>query len=186
MMPYRVIFNRQQAHASNRTESRSAWNPPEFLSKRLGGIIHRTTDETTKEKGKLSDLVANSEKVLLKVKGVFPFDFFPDSVIIDVNKVNIIKRSFFLSHRLHSISIKSITEIYAQMSPFFGSLSIVDAAMNPGNKLSVKYLHKADAARARRLIQGLVDANKQGIDLSKMTADEIIDNLEQVGKIRTQ
>src|SRR5205823_426895 len=44
---------------------------------------------------KFRGLVDRSSSVLFRAKGVFPFEFFPDSIIIDSHKVNIIHNMFF-------------------------------------------------------------------------------------------
>lgn len=45
---------------------------------------------------KLDQLIKGSKKSLYKTKGIFPFDFFPDTLEIDSEQVHIITRIFFL------------------------------------------------------------------------------------------
>ena len=53
------------------------------------------TNEQKKDREKLDQLVDTSQKALLKISSIFPFDIFIDTVSIDINKVTIIYRFFF-------------------------------------------------------------------------------------------
>ncbi len=44
-------------------------------------------------------------------------------------------------------------------------------------------MKKSDATRARRVIQGLIAAVKQDIDLSKLATKELLEKIEGVGTI---
>lgn len=130
----------------------------------------------------LSELSETMSHVLLKVKALFPFDFFPDEVIIDINRVNIIKRNFFISARVHGIPVANILDVFVEHGPIFAALKIVDSGFIE-NEISVNYLWKKDAEEARGLIQGLIDAKKQGVDLTKVSHKNIGEKLTELGSI---
>jgi hypothetical protein len=148
----------------------------------------QNSQETSEsEAEKFDAVVYGSSNVLFKTKAVFPFDFFPDQVIIDPNKVNLIRKSFFLTEKLHSIPIKNITDVYVQTAPIFASLHIMDNSV-ANNVIIVKYLWKKDAERVRRVIQGLMDAAKHEVDIHKLTngtISRIREKLFQAGRIPT-
>lgn len=127
---------------------------------------------------KFDSVVQGTNKVLLNVKAVFPFDFFPDRIIIDPNKVNVVRKSFFLTEKLHSISIKNITDVYVQTAPFFASLHIMDNAV-ADNVIIVKYLWKKDAEKARRVIQGLIEASKHEVDIHTVSEGDRLDHVRE-------
>lgn len=139
---------------------------------------------------KISDILANSKKfeqlannanrVLLKIRSVFPFDLFPDEITIDPVKVNIVTREFFLSSTIHSIYIKNILDVIVDCSPFFATLKIMYEGFGP-NTVNVKFLKKDEAQKARRIIQGLAVAAKEGVDLTKLKTEDIISKAENIG-----
>lgn len=165
----------------------------------LARLVSRNADDAEKEEKasqqqsqknnleKFDAVVQGSNNVIFRTKGVFPFDFFPNQVIIDPNKVTIIRKSFFLTEKLHSIPIKNVTDVYVQTAPFFASLHVMDNSV-ANNVIIVKYLWKKEAEGARRVIQGLMDASKHEVDIHEIangTIDKIREKLLQAGKIPT-
>lgn len=132
---------------------------------------------------KLDELVDSSQKVLFTASAVFPFDFFPDHISIEPLQVNFVKKSFFATYHVQTIPIKNIADVFLQTSLLFASIKIVDASYIE-NSIIVEYLRKKDACRARRIIQGLVLAMKNNIDLSTFNAKELAIKAEQLGEAR--
>ena len=75
------------------------------------------------EKDKLDKLVLKSRRVLLEIKAVFPFDFFPDKIKIDENKVDIISSNFFFDKHIASILIEHINTVTLSSGVLFASIS---------------------------------------------------------------
>ncbi len=132
---------------------------------------------------KLKDTVNHSTTVLFKLKTAFWFDLFPDEVIIDLNKVDIIYNEFFGSHNIHSILVKDISDVEVQTSPFFSTLKIVDKGYKD-TTVDVRYLKTAEAVKARRIIQGLMVIRDREIDLDQFKEQNILQIIEQLGKAR--
>ena len=78
----------------------------------------------------LGDLIKKSQSVLLKISSTFPFDLFPDSLVVDENKVSIIHRDFMTEH-VHSILIEDITDITVNTSIFFRNSSFNRQQQSP-------------------------------------------------------
>src|SRR3989344_5279795 len=78
----------------------------------------KVPEESESEKNihKFEDLVENTTTPLLRIKTAIPLDPFPNEIIIDINKVNIILRYFFSSKHIHSIYIKDISDIIVETS----------------------------------------------------------------------
>lgn len=74
-----------------------------------------------------------------------------------------------------------MADVFLETSLFFASIKIIDSSYIE-NSIQVEYLKKADACRARKVIQGLVIANKEGIDLAKVPPKSLLDNIESLGK----
>lgn len=131
----------------------------------------------------LEKLAKGTRDVLVRTKSVFPFDFFPDEITVDENKVNITFKEFFFSEDIHTILIHLIKDIEVETSVFFGTLKIVPDGY-PAQPICVRYLKKSDALRIRRIVQGLMLSKKEGIDMSKIHNDDLCEKVEQIGHIQ--
>lgn len=136
-----------------------------------------------KESQRLTQLVEKSHRILLEISTVFPFDPFPDKLTIDENKVNLINYEFFFSGRTHSVMIKDISDVLVDSGFFFAKLQIIDRGFVE-NSIELKFLWTEDAQKARRIIQGLIVAQNEGIDISKIETAELAQKLEKLGEIQ--
>lgn len=130
---------------------------------------------------KLTDLVEKTQKPLLQIRTVIPLNPFPDEIIIDINKVTIIIRYFFFSRHIHSVYVKDISDVIVETGLIFSTLKIVDVGFTE-NSIDVKYLSTRGAIKARKIIQGLVVAHRNGIDLCKYEFSDLDEQLAQLGK----
>ncbi len=159
--------------------------PPTSVQKNKQDGLKDAAKESVKieqiNNDRFKNLVRASNQTLYKVKTVFPFDFFPDEMSIEITQINVIKRYFFATAHLQTIPIKNVADVFLETSLFFASIKIIDSSYIE-NSIQVEYLKKADACRARKVIQGLVIANKEGIDLAKVPPKSLLDNIESLGK----
>jgi hypothetical protein len=132
---------------------------------------------------KLDQLLSQSTHVLYKLVTVFPFDFFTDEISIGPSQIDICIRTFFMTKQMHSIPIKNIADVFIHTSLFFASLKIIDSSFIE-NSVTISYLKKHEAIRARDIIQGLVIASKEGIDITKVPEDVLLEKIEIIGKQR--
>lgn len=153
----------------------SSPNPPIVIRESLVDYIEKVEEEE-----KLDRLLQQSNRVLFKCSTVFPFDFFPDRIIVDETKVNVILKEFFATESVHGILIENIKDIQIQTSILFASLTIVPDIYF-GAPVSIVYLLKKDAYELRRLIQGIILCQREGIDLSKLDIGQIKDKVRKVG-----
>lgn len=130
---------------------------------------------------KLEGMLDNAKDVLLQCTTVFPFDLFPDRLTIDLNKVTLSKHEFFKSEIVTGILIKDIKEVNLSSAWFLATLTIT--AANEPEPISISYLQTNDALKARRILQGLMSALKEGIDLNKVKSDDLPEKLETLGKV---
>jgi len=144
------------------------------------GPSNKLIKDGEKNRDKFDRLLNESHIVLLKLKSVFPFDFFPDEIIVDPMKVNIVSREFFLSPTTHTIYIKNILDILVDCSVFFATVRIMYEGFGP-NVVYVKYLKKSEAQKARRIIQGLAVATREGVDFTKLNTRELVNKIENLG-----
>ncbi len=132
------------------------------------------------ENARLDGLVDICEEPLLRIQTVFPFVFFTNEVIVDVDKVSIIYRDFFDSKQVHSVLIKDISDVIVETNPFFATLKIVDVGYVE-NSIDINYLKKSEGKHARETIQGLMTVHRHGIDLTKVAKKDLLEKLESLG-----
>ena len=125
--------------------------------------------------------VKNPRDVYFYAKSVFPFDLFPDEIIIDENKVDIIHSQFFMGREVFSIPIRNINSVSSNSNGIFGSVSIEVIGFHQDPE-PILFLWSADAARARRIINGLVCSNKQQPSIDSFSKKERMKNIEQLGR----
>ena len=82
---------------------------------------------------------------------------------------------------MRSIEYEDIYNVFIQQGLFFAKLEIVDRFFSQ-QRICVEYLKKAEAIRARRLIQGMMIVKKDNIDLSKLSVEEVVAKLDRIGK----
>jgi hypothetical protein len=132
---------------------------------------------------KMEDIANKSDTVLLKVSTVWPFTIFKNDIIIDPYKVNIVYREFFWSEHIHSIMVRDILDVIVETSVFFATLKIVDQGYT-ANTVDIEYLKRDEALKVRKIIQGLIIAHRQALDLSGINSSNIKDHVDQMGKIK--
>lgn len=132
---------------------------------------------------KLTELAGKADNVLLKVSTVFPFTFFVHDIIVDPYKVNVIFREFFWSEHIHSIMVKDILDVVVETSLFFATIKFVDQGYVE-NTINITYLKKEDALELRKVVQGLVIAHRQAVDLSVLNPTNIKDKATELGKVK--
>lgn len=140
-------------------------------------------EEKEKQVEKLKDLTEKSHKVLFKCTAVFPFDLFPDEISIEPTQINVYKRIFFFTAHERSVPIKNVADAIVNTVPFFANLKIVDQYYTE-NSVDISWLWKRDAECARKIIQGLIVASKEGVDLSKIDPYELRKRVEELGEMR--
>ncbi|MBI2592012.1 hypothetical protein HYW36_00875 [Candidatus Saccharibacteria bacterium] len=148
------------------------------------------------ERDKLYDAAIKSHDVLFRASTVFPFILFPDSIVLDREKLIIIHRPFFRMAKITAIRIKDILNAEVDVGPFFGQLRIVtryysgdnaqfagaDAGSRDRKPPSIKYLWRGDALKVHSLLQGYIIATQKEIDCTSIPKDELIMLLNDLGQ----
>lgn len=133
--------------------------------------------------GKLDDIVAQSDNVLFRAKSVFPFDLFPDELIVTVNKIDVVYNDLF-NRRLQPVYFQNISDVYVDNGILFSNLTIVDTGFIR-NLVEFKYLRNRDALEALRIIQGLVVSMKQRVDITKIdSTPDFVRKIKSVGSVK--
>ena len=107
----------------------------------------------------LTHAINQAHEVLVQATTVFPFTLFPDTVVLDREKLTISHKVFFLTGDVMSIRIKDILNVTVDLGPFFGSVTIHTRFFSNVEKpYIVKYLNRNDALKLKRILQGYIIA----------------------------
>lgn len=140
--------------------------------------------DTKQQTNKLQVLEKNSERVLLRIHTVFPFVFFPDTIIIDEIKVSLVRMLFFFSYKTQTIPIHTIQDVNITTSIFFATLHILPVGYSATEQwIEIHYLKKNDAELARKIIAGLLVGTRAGVDLTKVETTHIASDLANLGTV---
>ena len=103
---------------------------------------------------------ASENDVLLKVKTVFPWDLFPDTLTIQKEKITVYMEEFFQSGQIRTIPISDISSTSVETSPFFATLKIVQVFRTEA-PVVIKPLKREDAQKAHDIINQLIMKKKE-------------------------
>lgn len=128
------------------------------------------------------DKLVQPPKVLFRARSQVLFDPFPDEIVIDLNKIIIIYRTFFQSHKIVSIPLHNLTNVTCSVNVLNGTLKfeIFGELHQPE---PIRYLSRSDALRAEKIINGLVICYRNRIDLSPYDTQNIVRKLMEIGRV---
>lgn len=135
------------------------------------------------DRHKLDYMISKSNRIILSIRSMFPWDIFPSTINVEETRVNIIHRQFFAS-QVHSVDIENISNVFIETFLFFTTLTIVSNTFEENNIKVVK-LRKKEADLARRLIEGLRMFKEKDIDTSKYSAKELTEKLKELSTTKT-
>jgi len=114
---------------------------------------------------------------------MFPWDFFPSTINVEETRVTIIHRQL-LSSQVHSVDIKSISNVFINTDLFFASITIVSSTFKE-NSIKIMKLRKHQAILTRRIIEGMRMFVEKDINTSKYSVQELIGQLKELSKTKT-
>jgi hypothetical protein len=137
-----------------------------------------------KEEQKLINLSEKSAKNICELSTVFPFNLFPNTVIIDMTKVTFIYNPFYATEYVKSVGISDILDVEVQTGLLWATLTVVDRRF-PDQPFAIEHLDNQGALKARRIIEGLILAAREGVDLTQVDDEVLQKHLETLGRGRT-
>jgi|JI10StandDraft_1071094.scaffolds.fasta_scaffold877807_2 hypothetical protein len=141
-----------------------------------------TQPKKASELDKLDHLHRRATIRLFSCSALFPFDLFPDSLVIDHNKVDIVYRNFFGHNHTVSLPIERLNYVGVNSVLFLSTLRFETKGLEQ-NPEPLTMLPTHAAQYAKNLIFGLMAAEKNGIDLSHLSRDDILDKLVEIGRV---
>lgn len=175
-----VVYDSQKDSKRDHPENGDGQKPLWTSQSPVKQTIHQYSTDA-QERDKLERIVDKSNRVLLRVYSVFPFDLFPDELTIDENSVDVVHKDFIGIQRARSIAIFDIADVTVETGPLLANLKIVGGP-HLRDPMIIEHLRKSDAIRARETIQGLVLTIKQGVDLSRLALEEVIQKVEEMAR----
>lgn len=137
------------------------------------------TDSTEEEK--LQGLIQDNQEVLCEISAVFPFDFFPSTIRVTRTKIDIIQKFFFFTSARSSYVISGIARVELHSSLFFSTLYL-RAKFSDDQIAKISYLKKNEAKKAQSIIQGLLVAESEDVDISKVSVESMQAKVKKIGK----
>lgn len=125
--------------------------------------------------------VAQESEVLCRVKSIFPFDFFPDEIVIEKSKVSITRHIFFGTREIFTIAIRDIQSVNVETAPFFSSIRIFNRTpMIP--EIQIDHLRTHDALKLQATVQGLLIARSEQIEVNDLPPEQTLRQASKLGR----
>lgn len=115
-------------------------------------------------------------KVLGKFKSVFPFELFPDELIISERRVIWIHKFGPWMSRVISVLHQDVADIEASTGPLVGHLHVRN--FTGGEEIIMEHLWKKDLQKARDLVESMMIKKRVGLRDTK-TKEEAQQDLER-------
>ena len=147
-------------------------------------MLPTQVDETQtphEDKIDLDEIARESHEELARFKAVWPFDLFPDEIIINKSNVTIIRHFFFFVEEKIICHFDDLINTHLNIGPFFGSIGILSKYFTDGRE-DVQWFSRRDAERLHAILQGLLIARKEGVSLRQLPKETIIEKLYAIGK----
>jgi hypothetical protein len=148
--------------------------------------LSRLAVKNVKDEERATEKISASQEIFLTAKTVFPFTLFPDSVSVDRTNITIAHRVFFRMAVIVTVKIEDILTITPSVGPFFGSLRIVTAFVDPHSPYFVNYLRRDDALKITRIVKGYKASLEQKIDTSTLSKKELVELLDRLARDGTE
>ncbi len=130
----------------------------------------------------ISDMVQNSNDILMSISTVFPFDLFPTTINVEASRVTIITRQLF-SSQVHSFDIKDISSIFIETSILFAAIKLESKTYSQ-KELVIDRLWKKEAILLRRIVEGLRMFEKKNINTTSFSKAELLNKLKELSETK--
>lgn len=141
--------------------------------------VKHSRDGTTIE---LKNVGSTSHEILFRARTIFPFDFFPDTITFDREKITIVQRVFVLTARIISVPVRDILSVQLNVGPFFGSVMITSRYASANKTYDINFLTRMQAFKLQRLLQGYIIANERLIDCRAIPLPQLKRMLMDIGR----
>lgn len=182
-MPHSIYTRFVADHqATDRVSASSVRAIPKLTDQVLQeeGKNEQTKNKATKkeeDRQTVSDLIKKSNRCIISISSLFPWDFFPNTIEVEESRVTVMFRQF-LASQSHSVDIKDISNVFIESSYFFASLRIVSRTFIQ-NDITIGHLEAKKAHKVQMVIEGLRTFAEHNIDTSNYEVKELIAKIEE-------
>lgn len=144
------------------------------------GKDKQTKDQASKrerDRQKLVDLVKKSNRSIISISSLFPWDLFPSTITVEESRVTFTFRQF-LSSQSHSVEIKDISNVFLESSFLFATLQVVSRTYVKNN-IKIAHLNRKKAQKVQQIIEGLRTFIENNINTSNYEIDELLSKIEE-------
>ena len=142
-----------------------------------------TALKKAEDKQIVNDLVKKSNRLIVTISSMFPWDLFPSTIEVEEGRVTFRFRQLF-SSQSHSVNIKDISNVFIESTIFFSSLQVVSRTFVQ-NEIKIGKLHKKKAEKVQKIIEGLRTFTENNINTSNYEIHELIAKIEELHANRT-
>lgn len=126
----------------------------------------------------VDELVKSSNRCVISISSIFPWDFFPSTINVEESRVTFIFRQFFASQS-HSVDIQDISNVFIESSFLFSTLQIVSKTYVQ-NDIKIGNLNKEQAIKVRMIIEGLRTLIGHNLNTSSYNVSELVSKIEEM------
>lgn len=130
----------------------------------------------------VDELVRKSNRSIITVSSTFPWNLFPNTIDVEESRVTFIFRQFMTSQS-HSVDIKDISNVFIESGFIFATLQVVSRTFVQ-NDIKINYLNKKQAAKVKRVIEGLRTFSNSNIDTSNYEVNDLVNKLYELNITR--
>lgn len=130
------------------------------------------------DKNKLDELIRKSNRSIMSISSVFPWNFFPNTIDVEESRVTFIFRQLFASQS-HSVDIKDISNVFIEAGILFATLQIVSRTFVQ-NDIKIEYLKKKEAYQIKDIIEGLRMFIQNDINSSNYEIGDLVNKLKEL------
>lgn len=142
-----------------------------------------TAIKKAEDKQIVNDLVKKSNRLIVTISSMFPWDLFPSTIEVEEGRVTFHFRQLF-SSQSHSVDIRDISNVFIESTIFFASLQVVSRTFVQ-NEIKIGKLHKKKAEKVQKIIEGLRTFTENNINTSNYEIHELISKIEELHANRT-
>ncbi|MEX0617082.1 MAG: hypothetical protein WD231_04735 [Candidatus Woykebacteria bacterium] len=100
--------------------------------------------------------------IIHKVKSMFPFQLFPDELLIKKDKITLVNNVGPGMRRMRDLHLHDIAQVEADVGPLFGHLHVIPK-LRTEEPLLIDRISRKEALQTRKIIEDLIESH-QGIE----------------------
>lgn len=120
-------------------------------------------------------------RVLLRVKGTFPFDLYPDELIIEEKRLIVKKNMFPFFSTTVTLPISRLTLFEWNKSILYSSV-FIRGAYTDNIELTVSWLPHNEAKKAKEIVDGLSLKLNESVDVVESDKNRLAKTMQVLGQ----